>query len=320
MHKNAKCTIIGTIFSNVEKQKGNKNMDKIKEFWESFDETTRKALCIAISIIMLFGTGNFIGSLTSINHETAPAVQQQPTEQSVQVNATVTPEQTTTAAPQASDSSTSAPQSSTGTLTTKDEIVALFNTAVNKVKTDATKVVKNYENRDFDSAQSVIPSALNSLASSLMDKYLTDDTQPIEYATKEDITANYPVPGQSYSSQITAADVADATCNDNGTEYEVTLKLATSVNPVTGVGVGAVCDVLEAEEISSNEMVSSILKEFTVTYSDCVIKCKIDKATSRVTWANYYTPLTIDALASIVVATVDAKVVLSFEKDYTITY
>ena len=147
-----------------------------------------------------------------------------------------------------------------------------------------------------------------------------NEIKPIDYATKEDIIANYQVPGESYCSQLTAADVTSATCTDNGTEYEVVLNIAENVNPVQGSGIGAACDIIDSEQVTSNEMVSSILKEFTITYSGCIIKCKIDKATNRVTWANYLTPLTIDALASVVITTVDAKVVLSFEKDYTITY
>lgn len=307
-------------------------MENIKKFWNSFDSAVQKGLCIALSIIMLFSAGYLSGTLSTAS-KTSEAPET--TQQSAQVDATVTTTTqapvttTTTAAPDTTvappvENNTSAAQTTTASSSaapaTKDEIVALFNEAANKVKTDAVKATKNFENRRYDAAQSVIPSALNALADSLMAKYLTDDTVPIEYATKDEITANYPVPGQSYSSKLTPADVAEATCTDNGTEYEITLNLATSVNPVEGTGVGAACDVLEASEISSNEMVSSILKDFTVTYSGCVIKCKIDKATNHLTWANYYTPLTIDALASVLISTVEAKVVLSFEKEYTVTY
>lgn len=301
-------------------------MEKITEFWEGIDISVRKALCIGLSLIIVFSSGHFIGSLTNINQTTvgtqsaaapaAPATTQQATQ------AVATTVATTAAATTAASQEQAATQAaaSTGAPQTTEEIVALFNEASNKVKTEATKVVKNFEMRNYDEAASVIPSALSSLAAKLMDQYLGDDTTPIEFATKDDIIANYPVPEQTYSSQLTAADVATATCTDNGTEYEITLNLNTSVNPTAGSGAGAACDVIESEQVSSNGAVAAILKEFTITYSDCVIKCKIDKATKRVTWSNYFTPLVIDAMASVVVATVEAKVVLSFEKDYTITY
>ncbi len=309
-------------------------MEFFKEIWNSVDSAARKGICLGLAIVMLFGSGYLTGALTNINE----ANDSSESGQSVQVDATVnttttTAPTTTTATPTTTAPSTTVPAPVDGTIATpttsapsstapasKEEIVALFNEAANKVKTEGTKVTKNFENRGYDAAQSVIPSALSGLANTMMDKYLHDDTVPIEYATKEDIIANYPVPEQSYSSMLTAADVDQATCNDNGTEYEITLNLATTVNPAAGTGVGAACDVIESSQISSNEMVSSILKEFSVTYSGCVIKCKIDKATNRITWANYYTPLVIDAVASVVISTVDAKVALSFEKDYTVTY
>lgn len=302
-------------------------MEKLKEFWHSFDESTRKAFCTALALILVFGSGNFLGSLTNIAQSNGSAqVTEAPaetTQEAVKVDATTAAPQTqaATTAPAGTTASAQTPSApSAGAPATTEEIVALFNEAVNKVKTDATKVTKNFELRKYDDAQSVIPSALNSLAKTMMDKYMGDDTEPIDYATKEDIIANYQVPGESYCSQLTAADVTSATCTDNGTEYEVVLNIAENVNPVQGSGIGAACDIIDSDQVTSNEMVSSILKEFTITYSGCVIKCKIDKATNRVTWANYLTPLTIDALASVVVTTVDAKVVLSFEKDYTITY
>ena len=61
------------------------------------------------------------------------------------------------------------------------------------------------------------------------------------------------------------------------------------------------------------------LKKFDAIYENCVIKCKIDKATNRVTWANYYTPFTIDANIKIIVD-LATTVVMSYERDYTITY
>ena len=62
-----------------------------------------------------------------------------------------------------------------------------------------------------------------------------------------------------------------------------------------------------------------MIKKFDAIYEGCVIKCKIDKATNRVTWANFYTPYTIDAVVTIIVE-LATTVVMSYERDYTITY
>ena len=236
---------------------------------------------------------------------TAPVTQEQVTTES-------TTTETTTAA------QTSTPPSGSA-ITSKEEIITLYNTAVNKVKTEATKVTRNFRNCRYDADKSVLPSAVEKMGSSMMEKYIKDDTEPVEYLTKEEIVENFPVPKQEYSSRLTAADVTNATCVDNGTEYEITLYLADSTNPTAGVGVGAACHFMDTTAITSNPAAASMIKKFDAIYEGCVIKCKIDKATNRVTWANFYTPYTIDAVVTIIVE-LATTVVMSYERDYTITY
>ena len=216
--------------------------------------------------------------------------------------------------------STTAANTGAGTaITAKEDIIALYNSAVNKVKTEATKVTRNFRNCRYYADKSVLPSAIEKMGSSMMEKYIKDDTEPVEYLTKEEIIENFPVPKQEYSSKLTAADVVNATCADNGTEYEITIYLADSTNPTAGVGVGAACHFMDTTAITSNEAAASMIKKFDAIYEGCVIKCKIDKATNRVTWANFYTPYTIDAVMTIIVD-LSTTVVLSYERDYTITY
>ena len=198
--------------------------------------------------------------------------------------------------------------------------MAIYNEAVNKVKPEATKIVRNFKNTRYDTERSVLPSALQSMANPMVEKYVKDDTEPVEYLTKEEIIENFPVPKQEYSSKLTAADVTEATITDNGTEYEITLNLAVSNNPTEGVGVGAACHIMDMSSVTTNESASKMIKKFDTCYEGCVIKCKIDKATNRVTWANYYTPFCIDAIVSVLVSDVQATAYMSYERDYTITY
>lgn len=283
----------------------------------------KKGLCIALAIIVLFGSGFFVGSLRNFNIKVnvSSDVQQIVATNPPVTNATVTTAPAVAAPP--ADNTATAPTSdpSTGSApTSKEEIVALYNEAANKVKTEATKVTRNFKNTRYDKDQSVLPSALNSMASPMIEKYVTDDTTPVEYLTKEEIIENFPAPKQEYSSVLTANDVTDATCTDNGTEYEITLNLAPCVNPSYGSGVGAACHIMETGAMTSNETVAKMIKKFDTTYEGCVIKCKIDKATKRVTWANYYTPFKIDAVVNVVLSDVDAVFVMSYERDYTVTY
>lgn len=212
----------------------------------------------------------------------------------------------------------STPASGTA-ITAKEDIIALYNGAVNKVKTEATKITRNFRNVRYDAEKSVLPSAVAKMGNPMMEKYVKDDTEPVEYLTKEEMIENFPVPKQEYSSKLTAADVVNATCVDNGTEYEITLYLADSKNPTAGVGVGAGCHFMDTTSITSSEAAATMIKKFDAIYENCVIKCKIDKATNRVTWANYYTPFTIDAVMTIIVE-LSTTVVMSYERDYTITY
>lgn len=207
---------------------------------------------------------------------------------------------------------------SEGAPATKGEIIALYNEAANKVKVEAKKVTRNFKNTRYDTSKSILPSALESMANPMIEKYVKDDVEPVDYVTKEDIIENYPAPKQTYSSKLTAADVDEATCVDNGKEYVITLKLASCTNPTAGKKVGAACHIMDVSSIKASD--SSMIKKFDAVYDGCVIRCKIDKATNRVTWANFYTPFTIDALINVLFSELKTVAVMSYERDYTVTY
>lgn len=196
------------------------------------------------------------------------------------------------------------------------EIVELFNKSANRIKAEASKVVKNYEKRIVDENKLVVPKSLESTAKNMIGTFLKDDTEPIVYASKEEIKTEYLVPNQSYVSKLTASDVAEATCTDNGKEYIIYIKLKNETNPTAGKGVGSVCDVIEAAEVAEK---ASFVEKFTTDYYNCEIKVTVDKATGRVTHANYTTPLIL-AIRVNMFGTHDASLGLTFEKDYSITY
>lgn len=203
---------------------------------------------------------------------------------------------------------------------TKEEIIALYNQASNRVKNEAKKIIRNFKNTRYDTNRSVLPSALESMANPMVEKYVKDDVEPVDYLTKEEMIENYPAPKQTYSSKLTTADVDEATCVDNGKEYVITLKLASCKNPSPGVKVGAACHIMDVNSITSSNAAKSMINKFDAVYSGCVIKCKIDKATNRVTWANFYTPFVIDADINVAFSNVIATIYMSYERDYTITY
>jgi hypothetical protein len=284
-----------------------------------------QGILIAVVVIALFFSGNLLGKLgadPAADKEEDTQVEDviASTSESTTVPTTApTTQPTTQATPDVSEDAnqTTAPSNDvapSGEMS-KAEIIALFNESANRVKTEATKVVKNYEYKRMLEEHLDVPSALNGMMDTLMGSVMKDDLEPQEY-TGEMIIEKYPVPRESWSSQLTEADVIEATCVDNGTEYEITLKLVESFNPSVGKGVAAAMDTITEEDKAG---IPDMVQKMDMRYFDCVIRCKIDKASGRTTWSNYLTPVVFDCEVKMI-GTLPAKVGFSFEKDYTITY
>lgn len=224
---------------------------------------------------------------------------------------------------ESADTSTDTPEkpadkteADSGEMTSVDEIVTFFNQSINNVKPTATKVVKNYEKRKFHEDKTEIPEAIESVAASMMSSMMGDDTEPIVYATKEEIRANFIVPEQDYSSKLKSDWVKEASCKDNGNEYVIYIKLKDHKNPTAGNGVGAVCDVIETHEVANKV---SFVEEFSTMYYNCEITATINKATGNVTHIRYSTPLLLNMTVNLF-GTHTGVIAFTFEKDYTITY
>ena len=196
---------------------------------------------------------------------------------------------------------------------TTEEIVTYFNKNANRVKTEAKKVVKNYEDREVGEIDA--PPALMWVTKVVdIEKIMADDTEPMEFATREEIVENFQVPKQSYVSCITANEVESASCKEEGNYYIITIKVKDQKNPVVGKGTGAMFDVVEAEEVAAKA--EGLVEDFSTEYHDCVVVAKFEKSTNRMVHANYMTPMKL----IVQIAGSKASMEMSFEKDYTITY
>ena len=197
---------------------------------------------------------------------------------------------------------------------TPEEMVEYFNTCANKVKTDGTEVVKNFEKRIVGELK--VPDILQSIAETLIRDNMKDDTDPIVYGTKEEIRENFLVPSQDYVSCLTTDAVEEISYEETETEYVFHIKLKDEKDPRAGSGVGSVCDVIETGEVAEK---ASFVKEFTTEYYDCEIIATVDKATGNVTHIVYITPVTL-SLTVDMFGTHNGQVGFTFEKDYSITY
>ena len=290
-----------------------------------------QVVVVILVVLALFVSGNLLGKLGS-NREAATedtevtdVVVTPTTEATTQPTTTPTTAPTTQAP--AADSTDDAIDMTAETIVdateapasgemSKAEIIALFNESANKIKTEATKVVRNHEYKKMLEEYLEVPSVLNGMMDTFMGSVMKDDLEPQEYVGTDMIVEKYPVPRETWSSKLTEADVTEATCVDNGTEYEITLKLVETINPTVGSGVAAAMDTITEED---KEGIPDMVSKMDMRYFDCVIQCKIDKATGRTTWSTYTTPVVFDCEVKMF-GTHAVKMGLSFEKEYVITY
>ena len=112
---------------------------------------------------------------------------------------------------------------------TKEEIVAYFNEASNKIKTDAKSATRNYSKIRL-AGSTTLPSWVNTVArvvggaDSFIDDQLTKNSKGSETFTGAQIKSTYPVENESYASKLTPADVQSATCKENNGKYTITIK------------------------------------------------------------------------------------------------
>ena len=139
-----------------------------------------------------------------------------------------------------SESTTEAPKAPQS----KEEIVAYFNEASNKIKTDAKSVTRNYSKISLNGSTK-LPGWANTAAKLVggADKFIDDqlakNSKGSETFTGADIKATYPVEGESYASKLTAADVKSATCTEKNGKYTITVTTvadATSETAAHGKG------------------------------------------------------------------------------------
>lgn len=286
------------------------------------------AAVIVLAVIFLVGgfsaekqepdtTDNSVATSVAAPTATQPTTQAPTTQSTAAPSTTATPQSDVPTNPSASSQDTTAPAADSGTPKTTAEIIAYFNDTANKVKTDAVKAVKNYEKRMHNEEHLIVPKVVEGMAADLMEKNFKDDTEPIVYATREEIVSEYQVPGVEWASQLTEAEVAEAIITDNGTEYEIMIKLHQSENPEPGQGVAKAFDTITSSEVM--EKAPSFVTGFTTTYTNCVVKCKVDKATGHTTWSNYTSTVVLGVSLNFL-GEHNAQIGMTFEKDYTITY
>lgn len=284
--------------------------------------------CIAL-IIGLFALGNVIGSLTNIRRvDNFQTHYNTTTTASAELSATEsTTAETTTQAEQTTETTTETTEKVTTTTTlpattedvtpdTKEELVALFNKSANNIKKKATKITRNYDNKQHNEKLSNYPRVLNIVATPLINSYLIDNDIPVEYTDEDIIRANYPVKGRDWVSKLTAEDIAEANCVEKKDRYEIQLKLLYCKDPEENKGV---CSVMDAVTLEIIQEYADVVKNCSVEYYDCEINCTIEKDSGNMIYARYTQPMILNITTQ---ALTERKGVfaMTFESEYVIEY
>ena len=197
-----------------------------------------------------------------------------------------------------------------------DEVVSYFNDAINKVKPNAKQIILVKEENTEAGGIEGLPSLISGMANSLI-----SSNMGVKAENKETGTAEFPVENESWSSQLTAADIESFTVNDTGSAYEITLNiLADEPSEQTAHGYGhngKVFSVIMPSIVTENAgAAANIIKSVKTGHEKGRVIVTVDKGSGYVTHANYFFvwKLNVQAMGA------NVTVPFGLEKDYSISY
>lgn len=215
---------------------------------------------------------------------------------------------------------------------TKAEIIAYFNKAINDVKPNAKSVTRvsetNYRSGNITGVPSIVDKLVGGI-DEFVDGQLKKNSKGSEtFSNSAAIKANFPVENESWSSKLTANDVASATCTEAGGVYTITIKTVAdkaSSNVHHGSGHAPKVFSVVLPSVINDQFSSGVLKSVAKTfkigtaqmeYPSSTVTVKVDAKTSRVINATY------DAKWTIHLPLGDEMVVLPFgtKTIYNIAY
>lgn len=279
------------------------------------NSSLKSGLIYALIALLIFASGNLVGSLTSSKTDVNSTTTQTTTvQESTTQTQTTTQAQSSTQASQDVTQENSKTQEEESTFST-EEIAELFNTATNNAKTKATQITQEYKSVFVDPEKLIMPSAVQSISEAAMNNFVTGESEPISYTTSEEIIANFPVYDSAVGSSVQASDLTSATCTDNGDTYSVELIFADCTNPAADEGTNSAFPTLNLEGMGNAPVINNLVVEYT----NCSITAEIDKATGNLISATYIMPFSMQFEVSIGFS-FDVGAGIDYEYNYSITY
>lgn len=208
------------------------------------------------------------------------------------------------------------------------DILAYFNTAINKVKPNAKQITLNSEvNSTAGGISGNLPGSLTSLADGLIadnmgPKDLSSlDPGLVNATTTEQKNAMFPVENESWSSKLTADDISSATYTEADGKYTITI-LVKEDEPSTDTAHGSghngkVFSVIMPSIVTDNAgPAASLIKDVKTGHKDGKIVVTVDKETGNVETATYYFVWTLSLKA----LGMEVSIPFGLEKNFTITW
>lgn len=160
------------------------------------------------------------------------------------------------------------------------EIVAYYNKAANKIKTDKPGYSKKYAMQQFPGSQATLGKAnVPSWLVKLISK--SETTSVKKGSSSKDI---FPAAGFDWASKLTAPYVQSATCQKSGSFYKIKIVLKDETNPQIGKGGYGTC-MSVIDKAGAQEMVPLTIKSITMKYHNGYITATVDIKTGRITAA-----------------------------------
>ena len=208
------------------------------------------------------------------------------------------------------------------------DILAYFNTAINKVKPNAKQITLNSEvNSTAGGISGNLPGTLTSMADGLIadnmgPKDLSSlDPGLVNATTTDQKNAMFPVENEGWSSKLTADDISSATYTEADGKYTITILVKEdepSTDTAHGTGHnGKVFSVIMPSIVTDNAgPAASLIKDVKTGHKDGKIVVTVDKETGNVETATYYFVWTLSLKA----LGMEVSIPFGLEKNFTITW
>ncbi len=183
----------------------------------------------------------------------------------------------------------------------------LYTEALNKAKSSATKVTR-VRTKASNYKDHVKAGMLSSIAKTLMDKFMTENTEHVD-VDKNDL------PPKGLNCTLSSDAVQKVDVQKDGSNTIVTIVTKAESNPKAGSGIGSAISIIEEHTITDAVAGVIEISNIKLDYDPCTIKATIDGSGNLV--ALY---VQAPCILSLTAMGIDAEVGIDCEDEFVIAY